>query len=350
MKKIVLENFDEGNDNYKINLFYLNREQVEEIKDIVSKWNHTEDEKMIRRIIEALQRYMPTDELWEEQEMVAWLEKQDKRKDYYTKQELYDMGFSFTLNGDIVTPDKMMEDMKKYFAWKEKQSEQKETPCDKYKKAQPSHSCQDITALGGCYKEDINTSNKVDPKFKAGDWIVQENIGVYKIIEICESWYEVIDVEDNHYSIAFDKEYMCHLWTIQEAKDGDILSAQECIVVFKEIDGLNIKCYCTYHYMNNPSFHVDTLQNKTAFHPAIKEQRDLLFEKMKEAGYEWDAEKKELKKIEDKLKWGEEDDAYTLFTISAVEDYYDEKNPLQKNLVDWLKSLKQRNKNDKRRT
>ena len=123
MKKIVLENFDEGNDNYKINLFYLNREQVEEIKDIVSKWNHTEDEKMIRRIIEALQRYMPTDELWEEQEMVAWLEKQDKHKDYYTKQELYDMGFSFTLNGDIVTPDKMMEDMKKYFAWKEKQSE-----------------------------------------------------------------------------------------------------------------------------------------------------------------------------------------------------------------------------------
>ena len=29
--------------------------------------------------------------------------------------------------------------------------------------------------------------------------------------------------------------------------------------------------------------------------PATKEQRDLLFQKMKEAGYEWDAEKKELK-------------------------------------------------------
>ena len=30
--------------------------------------------------------------------------------------------------------------------------------------------------------------------------------------------------------------------------------------------------------------------------PATKEQRDLLFAKMKEAGYEWDADKKELKK------------------------------------------------------
>ena len=33
-------------------------------------------------------------------------------------------------------------------------------------------------------------------------------------------------------------------------------------------------------------------------HPATEEQRDLLFQKMKEAGYTWDAEKKELKKIE----------------------------------------------------
>ena len=34
--------------------------------------------------------------------------------------------------------------------------------------------------------------------------------------------------------------------------------------------------------------------------PATKEQRDLLFQKMKEAGYEWDADKKELKMIEQK--------------------------------------------------
>ena len=32
-------------------------------------------------------------------------------------------------------------------------------------------------------------------------------------------------------------------------------------------------------------------------HPATKEQRNLLFQKMKDAGYEWDVEKKELKKL-----------------------------------------------------
>ena len=41
-------------------------------------------------------------------------------------------------------------------------------------------------------------------------------------------------------------------------------------------------------------------------------------------------------------EWSEEDDAYKLFAISAVEDYYDKKNPLQKDLVDWLKSFKER--------
>ena len=38
-------------------------------------------------------------------------------------------------------------------------------------------------------------------------------------------------------------------------------------------------------------------------YPATKEQRDTLFAKMKEAGYIWDAEKKELKKIEQKSAW-----------------------------------------------
>jgi hypothetical protein len=37
-------------------------------------------------------------------------------------------------------------------------------------------------------------------------------------------------------------------------------------------------------------------------HPATKKQRNLLFQKMNEAGYEWDAENKELKKIHNALE------------------------------------------------
>ena len=181
-------------------------------------------------------------------------------------------------------------------AWEEKflpwLKSLKETLCDKCKKAQPSHSCQDITALGRCYIEGMNTSNKiVEQKFKVGDWVVQENISTYKVIEVCESWYEVIDVEDNHYSIAFDKEYMCHLWTIQDAKKGDVLASKDTssILIFRNLDSST--SFSSYY--NTEGKGEDNWSNK-CFIPATKEQRDLLFTKMKEAGFEWDAEKERI--------------------------------------------------------
>ena len=141
------------------------------------------------------------------------------------------------------------------------------------------------------------------PKFKVGDWITttddEGNIAIEKIIEF---WGDKVRLIDTDGVFVMEPKYELknyHLWTIQDAKDGDVLAAKECYVIFKEIDGLNIKCHCTYHYMGfNTSFHINTLQNKTAFQPATKEQRDLLFQKIEENGYKWDNEKKELKKIE----------------------------------------------------
>ena len=57
--------------------------KISQLENKTSEENNnslTTDDTMIIRIIEALQRYMPTDELLEEQEMVAYLEKQGKSK------------------------------------------------------------------------------------------------------------------------------------------------------------------------------------------------------------------------------------------------------------------------------
>ena len=157
-------------------------------------------------------------------------------------------------------------------------------------------------------------SDKIESKFKVGNW--------YQCTKDFFGKDVTFDKNTAYYCAkegCLQNEYGCHiaivkdlydnfkLWTIQDAKKGDALAAHECVVLFKEIDGLNIKCYCTYHYIGfNPSFYVDTLQNKTAFQPATKEQCDILFQKMKEEGYMWDAEKKELKKIEDEEYNGED--------------------------------------------
>lgn len=91
----------------------------------------SDDERIRLEIRNFIWEY--PDKLPERTRWLAWLEKQGEKKDYYTKQELIDMGFSFTLNGNIVTPDKMMEDMKKYLAWKEKHDEQKQADTPKFK-------------------------------------------------------------------------------------------------------------------------------------------------------------------------------------------------------------------------
>ena len=143
-----------------------------------------------------------------------------------------------------------------------------------------------------------NGDKDFEPKFHKGQWIVKENVGVYKVIEVCESWYDVVDDKDQHYSISFNNEYMFHLWTIKDAKDGDVLTTNGGVVIFEKIDGLNIKFHCYFHYIGfEPSPYIDSLQNQTAFRPATKEESEMLFKIMKEDGYEWSSEQRKLIKI-----------------------------------------------------
>lgn len=135
------------------------------------------------------------------------------------------------------------------------------------------------------------------PKFAVGAYVTDDGETYFHIIGYANNTYqlETVDGTSSNFRQEFiEKKY--RLWSIEDAKAGDVLAARECLVLFKEIDGLNIKCYCTYHFMNTPMFHVDTLQNKRAFCPATRKQQLLFFQKLKEAGYEWN--KKELLKIE----------------------------------------------------
>lgn len=49
-----------------------------------------------------------------------WSDEHPDSKHTYTKQQLIDMGFAFTTNGDIVTPDQLNEDLKKYLEYQKR--------------------------------------------------------------------------------------------------------------------------------------------------------------------------------------------------------------------------------------
>ena len=91
-------------------------------------------------------------------------------------------------------------------------------------------------------------------------------------------------------------------WTIQDAKDGDVIFYTDgWTCIFKCIHGIWYSSYC--FITSDGEFHtgyethsVDSTINGNA-QRATKEQRNLLFQKMKEAGYKWNPQTKTLMKL-----------------------------------------------------
>ena len=143
-------------------------------------------------------------------------------------------------------------------------------------------------------------------KFKVDDWIAynenKSSITPTQIINI---------TEDNKYIVSGNWSYDFrtleadwHLWTIDDAKDGDVLANDAgCIFInagFEKDDKVTFDSYC-YVSVQGDFYEEDHCTGSWLYashvKPATKEQRDLLFKKMKEAGYGWDSDKKELYKI-----------------------------------------------------
>jgi hypothetical protein len=168
----------------------------------------------------------------------------------------------------------------------------------------------------------VKSTDKVEPKFHKGDWITIDKDKPCQIISMDDKGnYIAQNCDDKKTHILSKKfcESYFHLWTIQDAKDGDVLSANwrvganfwERIIIFKKYHSKDVKGLINAPYVEGygntfkngkliPCAKVPYYSTWTDnLYPATKEQHDLLFQTMKEAGYEWDADKKELKMVLD---------------------------------------------------
>lgn len=201
-----------------------------------------------------------------------------------------------------------------------------------------------------------NPADNIKPKFKIGDWIIDSQGLTHQIKRVVENvtthtfGYDIVGggyFNDNTEGIR--------LWTIQDAKDGDVLARNNDILsicIFSHFDGIHNKygsflCYCGLEgeglgqELSINGYHDDSED----YVPATKEQCDLLFQNMEGAGYEWDAEDKELKKIEQKIAWSEEDETYLKQALEEVEYALNDKNLIytgNEDVLIWLKSIKDR--------
>lgn len=148
-------------------------------------------------------------------------------------------------------------------------------------------------------------STSEEYKFKIGDWVVRkdgENFGNgSKFVQItkidkekywfdCETWITNKEIR---------------LWTIEDAKDGDVLcSKRDSIIIFAGVYG----AFCKYYVAlttdgkliinENKEAHLWGLSNVAC--PTTKEQQDFLFQKMAEKGYRWDSENKKVELLPQK--------------------------------------------------
>lgn len=154
---------------------------------------------------------------------------------------------------------------------------------------------------------------EIKPKFHVGQYITDGYVsGQIKSIEDNYSCYKILDFNrGTNTTIPFTLQDNYHLWTIQDAKDGDVLALSwledknlwEKIIIFKKYHSEGIKGLynmpCVEGYGNTFKNGKMAFKEKVPYysktftcnlHPATKEQRDLLFQKIKEACYKWNDE------------------------------------------------------------
>lgn len=307
------------------------------LETIFPKLKESEDEK-IRKTLSAYFAKFKSNDMWDADfsfgDIVAWLEKQGEKKSITIDVNKMVSKYSQTKDGDLGLPVNCM--IRAY-----------------------RQGINDALNLSSNIEKqgEHKSVDKVEPKFHEGEWVTNGDY-TWKIVEVKPLDY-ILQSQDGNIvdDTIFHVDEQFHLWTIADAKDGDVLATSAGAFIYNGNNGGG-SCpgsYCGIDTLGGFKTGVEHHWTSKKAYPATKEQRTELFLKMHEAGYEWNAEKKELKLLitnggdfcesencEKKSAWSEGDDAYKLFAISAVEDYYDEKNPLHKDIVDWLKSLKNR--------
>ena len=311
-------------------------EMKECVESLFPELKESNDENLRKQVVYAINQLHVCE--CTKTKLLAWLEKQGEHAKFRDKIQI---GDKVTRNQDGVLVN--LSQLKRVAKKDEKQGEQKPT-------------------------------DKIEHKFKVGDWVVVDGYT-----------YQITDVYADGYSnnaqgfFPKDREDEMRLWTIQDAKDGDVLANDTIVLIVDHLGTFENRpiIYSWYFADSNKFYGVGPSEPDRwevgGFHPATKEQRDLLFQKMKEAGYEWDSEKKELKKIEqtpveeykitgigsknaqgklgEMIKnlnpaWSEEDDIMKQHCHQMLALLRPNSSELIKDIIDnchhWLKSLKDR--------
>ena len=243
---------------------FLGNDEKEILETLVPELAESEDEKIRKALLEYFGEECDTATINGIYcyKIYDWLEKQGESDETKAKMFLMNKGYPIDTNGIFPTYEEMYNIIRDGL---ENQVEQK-------------------------------LADKVESIFNVGEWVTNGSDCTFQIASIENGMY--YDTNNCGSDIEnIDKYY--YLWTINDAKEGDVLATDKSVFIYAKVLYNKPYAYCGVDKFG--VFKDNCLKNNWAnsvdnIHPATKEQRDTLFAAMKAEGYEWDAEKKELKK------------------------------------------------------
>ena len=313
------------------------------LDDIFPELAGSEDEQirkeLTKHLKEGVEGYMPAGDSSDYRRWLDWLEKQGKSSDqihYWTEEEIEPIISDYLRGaehyGGMIARLRCL----------------KPESLEKQGKQKPQRMIS-AEAKEAMYDK---PSDKVEPKFKVGDWVVyyrnDSSREVLQVYDIRDGRYYFTD--NVHFSWSVKEcDEKSHLWTIQDAKPGDVLACENgWTCIFK---CLNDNLFSSYCFMDHEGWFCEdggqghTLDNRICgeIYPATNEQCDTLMKAMADAGYTFDFAKKELKKIEQKsVEWSEEDEKKFADACIMLDWYKGNNWWTAQYIKDWLKSLKDR--------
>ena len=263
-------------------------------EEIFPELKESEDEKMRNFIINELACLRATNEKdsdrYEElTNAIAWLEKQrDKDK---LIQELGEYKVKYT-----------QEVLEKYVnSMSNKDDERLRKTTIAFLKDFAEQGYENaVECIAWLEKQDKNSTDKDKPRFKVGDWVIFiKSKNIYQVEKKENYEYTLRYILGGSLCLPFSNEELIREWTIQDAKNGDVLVNGSNIFIFHFINNRRLMGYCHVN-IDDGNLYNDIGRNEcfctidASVTPATKEQRDVLMKAMNDAGYEWDTEKKEL--------------------------------------------------------
>lgn len=137
-------------------------------------------------------------------------------------------------------------------------------------------------------------------KFKVGDWLYRGKGVPVRVTDVTPTSYSIKNLEGRvHSFLRKHIEKFYHLWTINDAKPGDILADDNWVGIFKELkpNRPSIDTFCL-----SCGFGLSTTGNDVHYNglvPATNKQKNILFKVINEAGYKWDEENLKLISLTD---------------------------------------------------